>query len=79
MLIELSLQNNRDLRVAILNIEQARALCLDAVDVLAELHGIDPAAAGLADLGKGTGYVRRQVEGWSTRYRNAHTEDVPDL
>ena len=59
--------------------EQARALCLDAVDVLAELHGIDLEAAGLADLGKGAGYVRRQVEGWSTRYRNAHTEDVPDL
>ena len=59
--------------------EQARALCLDAVDVLAELHGIDPEAAGLADVGKGHGYVRRQVEGWSTRYRNARTEDVPDL
>ena len=59
--------------------EQARALCLDAVDVLAELHGIDPEAAGLGDLGKGAGYVRRQVEGWSTRYRNARTEDVPDL
>ncbi len=59
--------------------EQARALCLEAVDVLAELHGIDPEAAGLADLGKGLGYVGRQVEGWSTRYRNARTEDVPDL
>jgi aminoglycoside phosphotransferase (APT) family kinase protein len=59
--------------------EQARALCLHAVDVLAELHGIDAGRAGLADLGKGSGYVRRQVEGWSTRYRNARTEDVPDL
>ncbi len=59
--------------------QQARALCLDAVDVLAELHGIDPGAAGLSDLGKGAGYVRRQVEGWSTRYRNARTDDVPDL
>ncbi|GAA1938254.1 phosphotransferase family protein [Nocardioides hwasunensis] len=59
--------------------KQARALCLNAVDVLAELHGIDPVAAGLDDLGKGLGYVRRQVEGWSTRYRNARTDDVPDL
>lgn len=59
--------------------EQARALCLDVVDVLAELHGIDVGATGLADLGKGAGYVRRQVEGWSMRYRNARTEDVPDL
>lgn len=59
--------------------EQARALCLHAVDVLAELHGIDPDAAGLADLGRGDGYVRRQVDGWSRRYRDARTEDVPDL
>jgi aminoglycoside phosphotransferase (APT) family kinase protein len=59
--------------------EQARRLCLTAVDVLAELHAVDPAAAGVGDLGKGSGYVRRQVEGWSTRYRNARTDDVPDL
>lgn len=59
--------------------EQARALCLHAVDVLVELHSIDPAEAGLQDLGRGSGYVRRQVGGWSTRYRNARTEDVPDF
>ena len=28
--------------------------------------------------GAGTGYVRRQVEGWSGRYRAALTDDVPD-
>ena len=59
--------------------EQARELCLHAVDVLAELHAIDPEAAGLTHLGKGRGYVRRQVEGWSARYRAARTDDVPDL
>ena len=36
------------------------------------------AAAGLADLGRGPGYVRRQVEGWSSRFRDARTDDVPD-
>ncbi len=59
--------------------EQARTLCLNAVEVLAELHDIDPEAIGLAEMGKGHGYVRRQVDGWSARYRHAHTEDVPDL
>jgi len=59
--------------------EQARQLCLNVVEVYAELHSVDPAAAGLTELGKGTGYVRRQVEGWSTRYRNARTPDNPDL
>lgn len=59
--------------------EQARELCLASVDVLAELHSIDPASVGLEGLGKGEGYVRRQVEGWSVRYRNARTEDMPGL
>lgn len=57
--------------------EQARALCLNVVDVLVQLHQVDPATPGVAELGKGRGYVRRQVEGWSTRYRNAHTDDAP--
>ncbi len=59
--------------------EQARKLCHAFVDVLAELHGIDAERAGLGELGKGPGYVGRQVEGWSARYRNARTPDVPDL
>ncbi|UUZ58280.1 phosphotransferase family protein [Nocardioides sp. B-3] len=59
--------------------EQARQLCFNVVEVYAELHTVDPEAAGLSELGKGTGYVRRQVEGWSTRYRNAHTPDNPEF
>ena len=54
-----------------------RRLCLSAIDRLVELHQIDPLRAGLADIGKGTGYVRRQVEGWSERYRTARTWNVP--
>ncbi len=59
--------------------EQARQLCLNVIDVYTELHSVDPEAAGLAELGKGAGYVRRQVEGWSMRYRNARTPDNPDF
>ena len=59
--------------------EQARQLCLNVVEVYAELHSVDVASNGLGELGKGTGYVRRQVEGWSTRYRNAHTPDNPQF
>ncbi|MEE3849298.1 phosphotransferase family protein [Gordonia sp. LSe1-13] len=61
-----------------LSAEQARDLCLNFIDVLVELHSVDPEKAGLADLGKGMGYVRRQVDGWSARFRNARTDDVPD-
>jgi aminoglycoside phosphotransferase (APT) family kinase protein len=48
------------------------------VDVQLALHRVDVQAAGLADFGKPEGYVRRQVEGWSERYRKARTDDVPD-
>jgi aminoglycoside phosphotransferase (APT) family kinase protein len=56
-----------------------RGLCESAIDRLVELHAIDPAQAGLAELGKGEGYVRRQVEGWSERFRAAHTWNVPSF
>jgi aminoglycoside phosphotransferase (APT) family kinase protein len=42
---------------------------------LVELHAVDSSI--LAELNKGPGYVHRQVEGWSKRYRNALTDDVP--
>ncbi|MFC4057333.1 phosphotransferase family protein [Planomonospora corallina] len=58
--------------------DEARALGHTVIDTLADLHTVDPGAAGLAELGKGPGYVRRQVEGWSRRYRGALTDDVPD-
>lgn len=54
-------------------------LCRNAVDTLVALHRVDPAAAGLAGLGKGEGYVARQVGGWSARFRAARTPDVGDF
>ncbi|MCH5643186.1 MULTISPECIES: phosphotransferase family protein [unclassified Gordonia (in: high G+C Gram-positive bacteria)] len=62
-----------------LDAEKARRLCHNFIDTLVELHSVDPENAGLADLGKGFGYVRRQVDGWTTRFRNAHTDDVPEF
>jgi aminoglycoside phosphotransferase (APT) family kinase protein len=58
---------------------EMRQLCETLLDVLVELHQIDYNKAGLGDLGHPQGYVRRQVEGWSKRYRNARTEDAPDF
>lgn len=62
-----------------LGVEGARRLSSNLVTVLCELHQIDYAAAGLAEFGKPEGYVRRQVEGWSGRYRDARTPDAPDF
>ena len=46
------------------------------INGLVQLHAVD--ASILAELNKGPGYVQRQVEGWSKRYRNALTDDVPN-
>lgn len=56
----------------------ARAVATSLVETLAELHAVDYGAAGLGDLGRPAGYVGRQVEGWTKRYRAAETERVPD-
>ncbi|MGW1202587.1 phosphotransferase family protein [Streptomyces cyaneofuscatus] len=58
---------------------EARSLSETFVDTLADLHQINPAAAGLAGLGKGEGYVRRQVEGWTHRYTQARTWNAPSF
>ncbi|MCA1828340.1 MAG: phosphotransferase family protein [Myxococcales bacterium] len=57
--------------------DRVRALCESLVSTLVALHGVDWRAAGLE--GKPEGYVRRQVEGWTRRWHDARTEDVPDV
>ena len=57
----------------------AEKLARRAIDCLVELHRVDPYRAGLGDLGRGAGYVSRQVAGWTDRYRRARTPDAPDF
>jgi aminoglycoside phosphotransferase (APT) family kinase protein len=40
---------------------------------------VDATGAGLDELGKGAGYVERQIRGWSDRFRKAKTDDVGDF
>ncbi|MCP1375658.1 phosphotransferase family protein [Dyella lutea] len=51
-----------------------RALCTGFIDRLVELHRIDTNDPAIAALGKGEGYIARQVAGWSERYRQALTD-----
>ena len=57
--------------------ERVRQLCLNMLDTLVALHQVDHRAAGLEGLGKGAGYAQRQIEGWSRRYADARTWNVP--
>ncbi len=56
-----------------------RALSENLVSNLVEIHRVDYQAAGLGDLGRPAGYVKRQIEGWTQRYVNARTDDIPDI
>lgn len=62
-----------------LNPKDARTLSENLIKVQYKLHSVNYVKAGLADFGKPEGYVRRQVEGWSGRYRDARTPDAPDF
>jgi aminoglycoside phosphotransferase (APT) family kinase protein len=55
----------------------AGELCRSLYDRLIELHSVDVQAAGLAGFGRGEGYVKRQIEGWTEWYGKARTDDSP--
>jgi aminoglycoside phosphotransferase (APT) family kinase protein len=57
---------------------QSRTLAETIIDAQADLHALDPREVGLDGLSRGPGYVGRQVSGWSRRYRDSRTDDVPD-
>ena len=67
----------RDLPAA-LGLDEAgvRRLCLGFIERLVELHQVDASLPELAGLGKGEGYIARQVGGWSERWRQAKTDDT---
>ncbi|HSS09804.1 MAG TPA: phosphotransferase family protein [Acidimicrobiales bacterium] len=68
-----SMQSHRDV---------GRRVGLAVVDALAELHLVEPAAAGLGDLGRPDGFVERQVAGWKKRWSLAApfgTEPLMDV
>lgn len=43
------------------------------VDVLADLHTVDPAAVGLAEFGRPSGFMARQVRRWETQWETWRT------
>lgn len=58
--------------------DRFRYLCERLLDVQVELHSVDFKKIGLEHFGNPAGYVKRQVVGWSQRYRAARTPDAPD-
>jgi len=58
---------------------QRRSMYEQLVDTLADLHNIDPVAAGLGDFGKPGNYFERQVARWTKQYRDSQTDDLPEM
>ncbi len=63
----------------VLKEEAIAKLCKNFMSILSRLHHLDYNQCGLDTLGRPEGYVKRQVDGWSRRYRDARTPDVPDF
>jgi aminoglycoside phosphotransferase (APT) family kinase protein len=49
------------------------------VDVLADLHSVDPETVGLAEFGRPAGFMERQLRRWSKQWEASKTRDLPEL
>lgn len=59
--------------------EQRAAIGAGLIDVLAELHTVDPAAVGLEDFGRPAGFMERQLRRWSQQWDASKVEELPAL
>jgi aminoglycoside phosphotransferase (APT) family kinase protein len=59
--------------------DAVRALVFGLVDILADLHAIDPESVGLSDFGRPEGYNARQLARWDRQMTASLTGDVPGL
>ncbi len=59
--------------------ESARAMSWALVDVLADLHAVDPAEVGLADFGRPEGFLDRQVARWGKQLAASRSREVPGI
>ena len=49
----------------------------ELIDVLANLHLVDPASVGLGDFGRPEGYLTRQVHRWATQLAGSRSRELP--
>jgi len=59
--------------------ELCRGISRTVVDTLVELHAVDPAEAGLGELGRPEGFLERQTKGWISRYDEAKTDEIEEV
>jgi aminoglycoside phosphotransferase (APT) family kinase protein len=62
-----------------LSTDQKHALSYQLVDVLAELHAIDPESVGLDDFGRPDGFLERQIRRWSKQLAASRSRDIDGI
>jgi aminoglycoside phosphotransferase (APT) family kinase protein len=70
---------DRDIAERTLSVAARRAASESLVDTLAALHAVEPAAVGLATLGKHDGYIERQLNRWYGQWNQQRTRQLPDV
>jgi aminoglycoside phosphotransferase (APT) family kinase protein len=56
---------------------QAADLSRCLADMLAAIHDVDVQKVGLGDLGRGAGYLRRQLDRWQRQWELSASREVP--
>jgi len=56
-----------------------RATSLELARTLGELHALDPASVGLAEFGRPSGFLERQLRRWAAQYDASRSRDVTEL
>ena len=54
-------------------------LGLHVIDVLADLHRIEPDTVGLGDLGRREAYLARQMKRWKRQWEATKTHEIPEM
>lgn len=57
--------------------ERVRAISTRMVEVLAELHAVNPAEVGLGDFGRPEGFLARQVQRWKKQLDASKSRTLP--
>lgn len=62
-----------------LSANQRREASTSLIKTLAQLHQIPVIDTVFESIGKPSGYIQRQVDGWTDRFAKAKTENVPEI
>jgi aminoglycoside phosphotransferase (APT) family kinase protein len=54
-------------------------LMTSLVDVLVELHAVDPGSVGLGDFGRPEGYLERQLRRWQKQLDSSRSRELPGI